>query len=125
MTLIGLSQRFSIYLTFNEFKPSSCKNPQCANRQRFNLDLNNSKFVDFQKVRAQEIQSELPRGCIPRSLEVILRAECVEKTQAGDRCEFIGTLIVVPDVSKLSSLGIKITFLSFIQISFCITCIKK
>jgi hypothetical protein len=29
--------------------------------------------------------NELPRGCIPRSLEVILRAECVEKTQAGDR----------------------------------------
>ena len=69
------------------------------------MDLNNSKFVDFQKVRIQEVQSELPRGGIPRSLEVILRAECVEKTQAGDRCDFIGTLIVVPDVSKLSSVG--------------------
>ena len=34
-----------------------------------------------------------------------MRAECVEKTQAGDRCDFIGTLIVVPDVSKLSSIG--------------------
>jgi DNA replication licensing factor MCM6 len=69
------------------------------------LDLNTSKFVDFQKCRIQEVQSELPRGCIPRSLEVILRAECVERTQAGDRCEFIGTLIVVPDVSKLQSIG--------------------
>lgn len=90
---------------FKYTQPASCKNPQCANRQRFSLDLNDSKFVDFQKVRIQEIQSELPRGCIPRSMEVILRAECVEKTQAGDRCEFIGTLIVVPDVSKLSSVG--------------------
>jgi DNA replication licensing factor MCM6 len=90
---------------FKYTQPSSCKNPQCSNRQRFQLDLNNSKFVDFQKVRIQEIQSELPRGCIPRSLEVILRAECVEKTQAGDRCDFIGTLIVVPDVSKLQSQG--------------------
>ncbi|RNA20086.1 zygotic DNA replication licensing factor mcm6-B-like [Brachionus plicatilis] len=90
---------------FKYTQPSTCKNPQCANRQRFTLDLNESKFVDFQKVRIQEIQSELPRGCIPRSMEVILRAECVEKTQAGDRCEFVGTLIVVPDVSKLSSLG--------------------
>lgn len=71
------------------------------------LDLNNSKFVDFQKVRIQEVQSELPRGCIPRSLEVILRNECVERTQAGDRCEFIGTLIVVPDVSKLSSTAVR------------------
>lgn len=90
---------------FKYTQPSSCKNPQCSNRQRFQLDLNNSKFVDFQKVRIQEVQSELPRGCIPRSLEVILRAECVEKTQAGDRCDFIGTLIVVPDVSKLATIG--------------------
>jgi DNA replication licensing factor MCM6 len=90
---------------FKYTQPTSCKNPQCANRQRFSLDLNNSKFVDFQKVRIQEIQSELPRGCIPRSLEVILRAECVEKTQAGDKCDFIGTLIVVPDVSKLATVG--------------------
>jgi len=88
---------------FKYTQPTSCKNPQCSNRMKFVLDLNNSKFVDFQKVRIQEVQSELPRGCIPRSLEVILRAECVEKTQAGDRCDFIGTLIVVPDVSKLSS----------------------
>jgi DNA replication licensing factor MCM6 len=41
------------------------------------------------------------------SLEVILRAECVEKTQAGDRCDFIGTLIVVPDVSKLGMAGVR------------------
>lgn len=90
---------------WNFLQPTSCKNPQCANRQKFMLDLNTSKFVDFQKLRIQEVQSELPRGCIPRSLEVILRAECVERTQAGDRCEFIGTLIVVPDVSKLQSMG--------------------
>jgi len=92
---------------FKYTQPSACKNPQCANRQRFSLDLNNSKFVDFQKVRIQEIQSELPRGCIPRSLEVILRNECVERTQAGDKCEFIGTLIVVPDVTKLATTGVR------------------
>ncbi len=96
-------------------QPSACKNPQCSNRQRFQLDLNNSKFVDFQKVRIQEVQSELPRGCIPRSLEVILRAECVEKTQAGDRCDFIGTLIVVPDVSKLASQGARAETASRVQ----------
>lgn len=100
---------------FKYTQPSACKNPQCSNRQRFQLDLNNSKFVDFQKVRIQEVQSELPRGCIPRSLEVILRAECVEKTQAGDRCDFIGTLIVVPDVSKLASQGARAETASRVQ----------
>lgn len=49
------------------------------------LDVDNSTFIDFQKIRIQETQAELPRGCIPRSLEVILRAESVETVQAGDR----------------------------------------
>jgi len=39
------------------------------------------------------------------SVEVILRAEAVEQAQAGDRCDFTGTLVVVPDVSKLSVPG--------------------
>jgi DNA replication licensing factor MCM6 len=57
----------------------------CNNRTRFLLLTHKSRFVDFQKVRIQEVQAELPRGCIPRSLEVILRAESVESAQAGDR----------------------------------------
>ena len=167
------------------------------------LDVNASRFVDFQKVRIQETQQELPRGSIPRryinmymtlcswewlkfcpcihvllynacrstpipllppcltyslpppsllpsflppflppfllpslrlsllrsvlfpsllppsfphslspsyppshsSLEIILRAEAVEMVQAGDRCDFIGTLIVVPDVAQLQMEG--------------------
>jgi DNA replicative helicase MCM subunit Mcm2 (Cdc46/Mcm family) len=39
------------------------------------------------------------------SLEIVLRAETVEQAQAGDKCDFIGTLIVVPDVSKLQMPG--------------------
>ena len=36
------------------------------------------------------------------SVEVVLRAEAVEMAQAGDKCDFTGTLIVVPDVAALS-----------------------
>ncbi|XP_069362964.1 DNA replication licensing factor Mcm6 [Maniola hyperantus] len=87
--------------------PTICRNPVCANRRRFMLDADKSVFVDFQKIRVQETQAELPRGCIPRSLEVILRAEAVESVQAGDRYDFTGTLIVVPDVGSLSLPGAK------------------
>lgn len=45
------------------------------------LNIDKSQFIDFQKVRIQETQAELPRGCIPRSVEVILRAENVETVQ--------------------------------------------
>jgi DNA replication licensing factor MCM6 len=65
------------------------RNPVCNNRTRFLLLTHKSRFVDFQKVRIQEVQAELPRGCIPRSLEVILRAEAVEAAQAGDRSFFV------------------------------------
>ncbi|KYN10330.1 DNA replication licensing factor Mcm6 [Trachymyrmex cornetzi] len=82
--------------------PTICSNPVCSNRRRFLLDVDNSIFVDFQKVRIQETQAELPRGSIPRSLEIILRSEIVETVQAGDRYDFTGTLIVVPDVGALA-----------------------
>lgn len=71
------------------------------------LDTNKSRFVDFQKVRIQETQAELPRGSIPRSVEIILRAEAVESCQAGDRCDFTGTLIVVPDIAQLATPGVR------------------
>ncbi|XP_026322969.1 DNA replication licensing factor Mcm6 [Hyposmocoma kahamanoa] len=87
--------------------PTICRNPVCANRRRFMLDPDKSVFVDFQKIRIQETQAELPRGCIPRSLEVILRAEAVESVQAGDRYDFTGSLIVVPDVGALAMPGAK------------------
>ncbi|XP_071505801.1 zygotic DNA replication licensing factor mcm6-like [Diadema antillarum] len=90
---------------FKFTQPTICRNPVCSNRSRFMLDTNKSRFVDFQKVRIQETQAELPRGSIPRSVEIILRAEAVELPQAGDKCDFTGTLIVVPDVSTLSMPG--------------------
>ena len=36
-------------------------------------------------------------------MEIILRADAVESAQAGDKCDFIGTLIVVPDVSQIKT----------------------
>ncbi|XP_029309040.1 DNA replication licensing factor MCM6 [Cottoperca gobio] len=92
---------------FKYSPPTICRNPVCYNRSRFHLDTHKSKFIDFQKVRVQETQAELPRGSIPRSLEIVLRAEAVETAQAGDRCDFTGTLIVVPDVSQLSTPGVR------------------
>ncbi|XP_070701018.1 DNA replication licensing factor MCM6 [Pempheris klunzingeri] len=92
---------------FKYSPPTICRNPVCNNRARFHLDTHKSKFIDFQKVRIQETQAELPRGSIPRSLEIVLRAEAVEMAQAGDRCDFTGTLIVVPDVSQLSTPGVR------------------
>lgn len=40
---------------FRYTQPNICKNPVCANRKRFMLDPNKSRFVDFQKVRAHHM----------------------------------------------------------------------
>lgn len=72
---------------FKYTQPTICRNPVCNNRRRFMLEVDKSVFVDFQKIRIQETQAELPRGCIPRSLEVILRAENVETVQVSDNFE--------------------------------------
>ena len=34
-----------------------------------------------------------------------MRAEAVEKAQAGDKCDFTGSLIVVPDVAQINMPG--------------------
>jgi DNA replication licensing factor MCM6 len=56
-------------------------------------------------VRVQENPSEIPSGAMPRSIDVILRHEMVEKAKAGDKVKFSGTVIVIPDISQLSMPG--------------------
>jgi len=86
-------------------QPSLCPNPTCGNRVVWQLQIDSSKFTDWQKVRIQENPSEIPTGSMPRSLDVILRGEMVERAKAGDKCVFTGTFIVIPDVSQLGLPG--------------------
>lgn len=98
---------FSEQYTEQQFKytqPTSCSNDNCANRTRYQLVLEKSRFTDFQRLRIQETQQELPRGSIPRSFDIVVRgADQVECIQPGDQCDFIGTLIVVPEVGMMMS----------------------
>ncbi|KAI9362463.1 MCM2/3/5 family-domain-containing protein [Zopfochytrium polystomum] len=60
-----------------------------------------SKFADWQKIRIQENADEVPSGAMPRSMDVIVRNEIVERAKAGDAVIITGCPIVVPDVSQL------------------------
>jgi DNA replication licensing factor MCM6 len=77
------------------------------NKRSWKLNIAQSSFTDWQKVRIQENSSEIPTGSMPRTLDVILRGEVVERAKAGDKCVFTGTLIVVPDVSQLGIPGVR------------------
>ena len=89
-------------------EPIKCRNPVCNNTNKWTLDMSASQFVDWQRVRVQENPEEIPTGTMPRSIDVILRHEQVERAKPGDKCFFTGTLVVVPDVSKFQ-LGVSAT----------------
>ena len=92
---------------FRYTEPTQCPNLTCMNRTGWRLDIRQSTFVDWQKVRVQENSSEIPTGSMPRTMDVILRGEIVDRAKAGEKCVFTGTLIVVPDVSQLGLPGVR------------------
>ncbi|EGG12177.1 uncharacterized protein MELLADRAFT_115157 [Melampsora larici-populina 98AG31] len=91
---------------FRYTEPNICPNIQCNNRTDWKLSIEQSIFSDWQRVRIQENSNEIPTSSMPRSLDVILRGEMVEKAKAGDKCVFTGTFIVVPDVAQLGLPGV-------------------
>jgi hypothetical protein len=64
------------------------------------------------KKKKKENTSDIPSGAMPRTIDVILRGDVVDKARPGDRCLFTGCLIVVPDISQV------LIFLIFLFISF-------
>ncbi|KAL5578374.1 hypothetical protein UlMin_020073 [Ulmus minor] len=90
---------------FKYTEPTICVNATCANRAKWALLRQESKFADWQRVRMQETSKEIPAGSLPRSLDVILRHESVEKARAGDTVIFTGTVVVIPDIMALASPG--------------------
>ncbi|PON44635.1 DNA replication licensing factor Mcm [Parasponia andersonii] len=90
---------------FKYTEPTICVNATCANRSKWALLRQESKFADWQRVRMQETSKEIPAGSLPRSLDVILRHEIVEKARAGDTVTFTGTVVVIPDIMALASPG--------------------
>eukprot|EP01104_Vermistella_antarctica_P016853 TRINITY_DN5849_c0_g1_i2.p1 TRINITY_DN5849_c0_g1~~TRINITY_DN5849_c0_g1_i2.p1 ORF type:complete len:331 (+),score=59.66 TRINITY_DN5849_c0_g1_i2:313-1305(+) len=92
---------------FKYTEPTMCPGPSCENRHSWTLRVERSRFSDWQRVRVQENSQEIPAGSMPRTMDVILRHEMVERAKAGDRCFFTGCLIVVPDVSQINTPGIR------------------
>ncbi|KAF8001572.1 hypothetical protein HF325_004073 [Metschnikowia pulcherrima] len=80
---------------FKFTEPTAC--PSCPNQSYWTLNVAKSQFIDWQKVRIQENSNEIPTGSMPRG----------GKGQAGDKCKFTGTEIVIPDISQLGLPGIK------------------
>ncbi len=89
-------------------RPVLCRNPRCKNAsaQQFLLEVKDSTFGDWQKIRLQESPKDVPPGSMPRSCHVILRgSHMVEGCKAGEIRDFVGMLVVIPNASALARAG--------------------
>eukprot|EP00405_Crypthecodinium_cohnii_P020652 CAMPEP_0206473818 /NCGR_PEP_ID=MMETSP0324_2-20121206/33112_1 /ASSEMBLY_ACC=CAM_ASM_000836 /TAXON_ID=2866 /ORGANISM="Crypthecodinium cohnii, Strain Seligo" /LENGTH=819 /DNA_ID=CAMNT_0053948861 /DNA_START=29 /DNA_END=2488 /DNA_ORIENTATION=- len=94
----GVEQQFKYTL------PQLCPDPRCGNRSNWTLlefDKKGTRFGDWQRLRLQEGELEVPAGAMPRSIDVIVRGETCEVCKPGDKVLITGSLIVVPDVPTM------------------------
>ena len=75
----------SVHQQYHYTRPLLCRNPRCHNTSvtNFILETNQSIFSDWQKLRVQENSDQIPPGCMPRSFDVMVRHEMVERAKAG------------------------------------------
>jgi replicative DNA helicase Mcm len=70
-------------------KPLKC--PKCGERE-FDMDPENSIFIDFQMVRLQELPEDLPAGQLPHYVEVTVMGDLVDQCRPGDRIILTGII---------------------------------
>ncbi len=95
----------AIQQQFHYTRPTRCRNPRCKNKRHFTLETSMSEFVDWQKLRVQELSHEIPPGSMPRSMDVFCRGEMVERCKAGDTVILTGSWVVIPDGGALARAG--------------------
>ena len=97
----GVQQEFKVT------SPAKCPTKNCGNTTNWKLlaESRSTRWGDWQRIRLQENEHEVPAGSMPQTMDVIVRDECTEKCKAGDKVQITGSLIVVPDVPTLMSPG--------------------
>ncbi len=80
--------------TGNKFEDQNlkCQNQACDRGGPFKLVLNQSKFIDAQKIRVQESPEDLRGGEQPQTLDVELEDDLAGRTFPGDRVIVNGIL---------------------------------
>ena len=91
------------HLTFEEQDDLILKRPArcelCGELKNFELDRKQSKYVDFQILRIQELPEELPPGQLPQFFDVNVEGDIVNSARPGDRVVLTGIMRAVPDYS--------------------------
>jgi len=92
-------------------RPGFCE----CDRREFELMLEESTFIDFQKIQIQEPLEYMKGGEQAKYIEVLLEDDLTNKLTPGARIEVIGTLRLRPPVKKTSVYGRYLEANNFIQ----------
>ncbi|MDV3277753.1 MAG: minichromosome maintenance protein MCM [Nitrososphaerales archaeon] len=76
-------------------RPPKCE--LCGEARNFELEKKQSRFIDFQIVRIQELPEELPPGQLPQFFDVNVEGDIVSTARPGDRVVMTGIVRAVPD----------------------------
>jgi DNA replication licensing factor MCM6 len=93
----GVAQQFKVT------EPAMCPTRNCGNRTSWTSlpRAQTTRWGEWQRLRLQENENEVPAGSMPRSMDVIVRDENCERCKPGDKVLITGSLIVVPDVPSM------------------------
>ena len=69
--------------------PVVCDHANCRHRD-FDLKPEESKFMDFQILRLQELPEDLPPGQLPHYIDVTIKQDLVDNARPGDRIILTG-----------------------------------
>ena len=73
----------------NVSTPARCDNTECKHRE-FELKPEDSRFIDFQILRLQELPEDLPPGQLPHYIDVTIKQDLVDNARPGDRIVLTG-----------------------------------
>lgn len=85
--------------------PERCTNPDCKYRGNSSLLIEDSIFMDWQRLTVQEKPEELPPGQLPRSIDSIARGDVVDLARPGDRVIVVGILKPRPEFTPRGRLS--------------------
>lgn len=71
--------------------PVVCDHANCKHRD-FELKPEDSKFIDFQILRLQELPEDLPPGQLPHYIDVTIKQDLVDNARPGDRIILTGVV---------------------------------
>ena len=72
--------------------PYQCGDEHCQRKGSLSLLLEESHFIDWQKITIQEKPEELPPGQLPQSIMIHVLDDLVDQARPGDRVKVVGIL---------------------------------